>query len=95
GAYTEIHLKIRSSTPALVVPATSLMFRAEGLRAATVVNGRAKLLPVTPGRDFGNEVEILAGLSPDTEVIVSPPDSLIDREPVRVVPHQEAKGPEE
>ncbi|MBV9084496.1 MAG: efflux RND transporter periplasmic adaptor subunit [Acidobacteriaceae bacterium] len=95
GAYTEIHLKIRSSTPALVVPATSLMFRAEGLRAATVINNRAKLLAITPGRDFGNEVEVVAGLTPDTEVIVSPPDSLIDGEPVRVVPHRETKGPEE
>jgi hypothetical protein len=70
------------------VPSTALLFRAEGLRAATVVNGKAALLPVTLGRDLGTEVEVVAGLSRDADVIVNPPDSLVDGEPVRVVSPQ-------
>ncbi len=85
GSYTEVHLKVRPRSPALMVPPTSLLFRSDGLRAATVVNGHASLLPVTLGRDFGNEVEVVAGLTPQTTLIVSPPDSLVNGEAVRIV----------
>lgn len=89
GAYTQVHLKVTSKQPALVVPSTSLVFRSEGLRCATVADGRAQLVPVTLGRDFGTEVEVLAGLTADSSVIVNPPDSLIGGEAVRAVAHPE------
>jgi RND family efflux transporter MFP subunit len=95
GAYTEVHLRIDSKTPALLVPSTALIFRAEGLRAATVVGNRASLVPVTLGRDFGNEVEVIAGISPETSLIVSPPDSLVDGETVRIASAQPAKAAED
>jgi RND family efflux transporter MFP subunit len=95
GAYTEVHFKMKSEAPTLLVPSTVLVFRSEGLRAATVVGNRVALVPVTLGRDFGNEVEIVAGLRPDSVLIVSPPDSLVDGETVRIVTHQEVKAPEE
>ena len=86
GAYTEAHFKVSSREPALLVPPTALIFRSQGLRAATVVNNnRAALIPVTLGRDFGNQVEVVAGMSEDSVVIVNPPDSLMDGEAVRVV----------
>jgi hypothetical protein len=43
------------------------------------------MVHVTPGRDFGNTVEILAGLTPGQEIVPIPPDSLADGEEVRVV----------
>lgn len=92
GAYAEVHLKVNSKQPALLVPPTGLIFRAEGLRAATVVGNRAALVPVTLGRDFGTEVEVVAGLSPDSLVIVSPPDSLVDGELVRVAAPAQPKS---
>ncbi len=86
GAYTEVHFKIRSNGSTLIIPSTSLVFRSEGLRVPLVVNGnRAKLQPVTLGRDFGNTVEVLSGLPDDALVIADPPDSLVDGEIVRVV----------
>lgn len=87
GAYTQVHLKVTSSQPALIVPSTSLVFRSEGLRCATVVNGHAHLIRVTLGRDYGTEVEVIAGLNADSNVIVNPPDSLVDGEAVRPVAH--------
>ena len=87
GAYTEVHFKVKSPNPGLLIPSESLMFRAEGLRVPVIVNGNhAALLPVTLGRDFGNTVEVLTGLSPDSLVIENPPDSLVDGEVVRIVP---------
>ena len=86
GAYTEIHLRVKSSTPALLIPATSLIFRSQGLRVPVVENGnRVHLIPVTLGKDFGNSVEVLAGLSADASVVANPPDSLVDGETIRIV----------
>ncbi len=86
GAYAEVHLHLPSGAPALLVPVSALMFRAEGARVATVGPGnRAALVPVTLGRDFGTKVELLSGLSPGTPVIDSPPDSLTDGQEVRIV----------
>lgn len=96
GAYTEIHLRVKSSAPALLIPATSLIFRSQGLRVPVVENGnRVHLLPVTLGKDFGNAVEVVAGLSADAAVVANPPDSLVDGEAVRIVPPAKAKEVEE
>jgi RND family efflux transporter MFP subunit len=85
GAYAEIHLKLSSSTSTFVLPVAALLFRSEGVRIATVKDGkRAELVQVTLGRDFGNEVEIVAGLKGDESVVVNPPDSLVSGETVRV-----------
>jgi hypothetical protein len=42
------------------------------------------LLPITIGRDFGDSLEILAGLQPHDQLILNPPDSLISGTPVKV-----------
>jgi RND family efflux transporter MFP subunit len=86
GAYTEVHFKIGSNVPTLLIPASALIFRSEGLRVAMIANGNhAALIPVVLGRDFGNEVEVLSGLSENASVVLTPPDSLVDGQVVRVV----------
>ncbi len=91
NAYTEVHFKMKANTSTLVVPATSLVFRSEGLRVPVIKGGnRVAMVPVTLGRDFGNTVEVLSGLTADTQVVADPPDSLVDGETVRVVPKKVA-----
>ena len=85
GAFGQVHLKLENPTPALLVPVSALLFRSEGPRIATVAPGnKVLLLPVVIGRDFGTQIEITSGLTPDASVIDSPPDSLVDGEEVRV-----------
>ena len=84
GAYAEVHLKLPAATSTVIIPVTSLIFRSEGLRVAVVRQGRAALLPITLGRDFGTEVEVVSGLAADEAVITNPPDSLVEGEEVRV-----------
>jgi len=84
GAYAEVHLKLPAAKSTVIIPVTSLIFRSEGLRVAVVRQGRAAMLPITLGRDFGTEVEVVAGLREDEAVITNPPDSLVDGEEVRV-----------
>jgi hypothetical protein len=96
GAFTQIHFKIKSNNPTLLIPSASLIFRAKGLRVAVLGDGnRARLLPVALGRDFGNTVEVITGLTENASIIANPPDSLVDGEVVRVVSSKAAQEVEE
>jgi RND family efflux transporter MFP subunit len=93
GGLTEVHIKLPATSPSVRLPASALLFRAEGLRVATLEsNGHAVLHPVTMGRDFGKEVEILNGIEAGQSVILNPPDSLVSDEPVRVAEDKTANG---
>ncbi len=86
GAYTEVHLKVPSGVPALILPVSALIFRSDGLQVGTVQDGnRAALTKITLGRDMGSEVEVVSGVTASDLVIANPPDSLISGETVRVV----------
>jgi RND family efflux transporter MFP subunit len=85
GAYTQVHFKIKAQGPSFVVPVSTLIFREEGLKIGTVVNGnQAKLVPVVIGQDDGRTVQIISGLDQNSKVIQEPPDSLVDGEIVHV-----------
>jgi RND family efflux transporter MFP subunit len=77
GAYVQVHLQLPADAQSLTVPSSSLIFRREGLQVAVVRNNIAELVRVTPGHDFGDSMEILAGLQRNDNVILSPSDSLI------------------
>lgn len=95
GAYTQVHFKMDNTRPSLILPVPALMFRSEGLRVATVVGNKVKLLPITIGQDDGRTVQVIAGLQSDDEVIQNPPDSIIDGEVVHVIqPGQQQGGGE-
>ena len=92
GAYTEVHLKVPGQTSSYLVPVSTLIFRSQGLQLAVVNNGNVALTPVTPGRDFGEQIEIVSGLKGDESVIVSPPDSIVNGQKVQVVQTAAAAG---
>jgi RND family efflux transporter MFP subunit len=85
GSYAQVHFKLDNAQPTLIIPVPTLIFRSQGLQVATVVDGKAKLVPITIGRDDGRVVEVSEGLQPDDEVIQNPPDSIINNEVVHVV----------
>ncbi len=86
GAYVQVHLKTPNPVSAFVIPVSALIFRSEGLQIGVVQNdGTAKLVPITLGKDFGNEVEVVTGLNGGEQVIINPPDSIVDGEQVKIV----------
>lgn len=85
GSYAEVHLKIVAGNSTFLLPVSSLIFRDEKLQVAVVKNGTATLKDVTPGHDLGDQIEIVAGLKPDDQVIVNPADSLVTGQSVKVV----------
>jgi RND family efflux transporter MFP subunit len=92
GSYAQVHFKLGNAQPTLIIPVPALIFRAQGLQVGTVVNNKAKLVPIVIGQDDGKVVQVTQGLRADDEVIQSPPDSLIDGEAVNVVSAQQ-EGP--
>jgi len=93
GAYAAVHLKLPGNVSTFTIPVNTLLFRSEGLRVAAVKDNRAELIPVTLGRDFGSDVEVLVGLNGEENLIMNPPDSLVSGEQVRLAPNAApAKG---
>lgn len=85
GSYAEVHLAVPTQASTLLLPVNTLIFRSEGLHVATVKDGKVALTSVTPGHDFGNQIEIVAGLKPTDQVIVNPPDSIVSGQGVQIV----------
>ena len=93
GSYAEVRFKLPAAASTYRLPVNALMFRSEGLRVAVVTNAdTVTITPVTVGRDFGTEVEIVSGLNKDDRVIVNPPDSLEQGQVVRIAKPASAKN---
>src|ERR1700728_75502 len=84
GSYVQVHLKLPEGAQSLVVPANALLFRKEGLQVGVVRDGKAELVRVTPGHDYGDSMEIVSGLQQTDNVILSPSDSLTSGTPVQI-----------
>jgi len=77
-SYGEVRFEESMANPALSLPSNTLLFRAEGLQVAVVSsNGVVALRKVQVGRDFGQTVEIIGGVTPADRVITNPSDSLL------------------
>jgi multidrug efflux system membrane fusion protein len=94
GAYAQVHFAAKVNAPRLTVPINTLLFRAEGPRAAVVgADNKVQLKSVTIGRDYGSAVEVVSGLSADDQIIVNPADSLEDGQAVNISkPGQNPQG---
>jgi len=84
GAYVFVHFKFPSTTGSVTVPANTLLFRSEGPRVGVVRDGKAALVPITIGHDYGTTLEVVSGLKPEDQVILDPSDSLTDGMPVQI-----------
>lgn len=85
GALAQVHFKAPAVGQTFIVPASALIFRHEGLRIGTLIDGNvAHLIPITIGQDDGATVMVIAGLTANDEVIQDPPDSIIEGEKLYV-----------
>jgi RND family efflux transporter MFP subunit len=85
GSYAEVHLKIPVKVATYLIPVNALIFRSEKLQVGIVRDGKAALTDITPGHDFGAEIEIVGGLKANDQIIMNPPDSLVSGQPVQIV----------
>jgi RND family efflux transporter MFP subunit len=85
GSYAEVHLKVPTQASTFLLPVNTLIFRSQGLQVGVVNDGKVALTTVTPGHDFGNQIEIVSGLKATDQVIINPPDSVVSGQPVQIV----------
>jgi len=85
GSYAEVHVKVPSENSTFLIPVNTLIFRSENLQVGVVKDGKVTITDVTPGHDLGEEIEIVAGLKADDNVVVNPPDSLVTGQAVKIV----------
>jgi hypothetical protein len=78
-------LKVPTQASTFLLPTNTLLFRSEGLQVGVVNDGTVALAAVTPGHDFGNQIEIVAGLKANDHVIINPPDSIVSGQKVQIV----------
>ena len=85
GSFAEVRLRVPSRNSTFLLPVNTLLFRTEKLQVGVVKDGKVTITDVTPGHDLGAEIEIVAGLKPDDQVVINPPDSLITGQEVQIV----------
>jgi RND family efflux transporter MFP subunit len=91
GAYANVHFQLPLNVVPLVLPASTILFQAEGPQVGMVNSqNQVELRKVTLGHDFGDTVEILTGVRPADAMIANPPDYLTSGMRVAV---QSSSGP--
>jgi multidrug efflux system membrane fusion protein len=77
GSYVRVKLTVGRSSAPVVIPAAALVTRKEGQRVLVLGAGNAvQPRTVVTGRDLGEEIEVLDGLTGNERVVLSPPDDL-------------------
>ena len=85
GTYCQVHFQMPSDPNMVRVPATALVPGDKGAQVAVLGDGdKVVLKSIQLGRDFGDNLEVTAGLSPSDRVIDSPPETLQNGDVVRI-----------
>lgn len=86
GSFAQLRFLNSVITPTLTLPASTLLFRSDGVMAGAVdAEGKVSLRQLKLGRDFGQSMEVLDGIAATDRLIVNPPDLLINGQTVRVI----------
>jgi RND family efflux transporter MFP subunit len=87
GTYCQVQFQLATDPNLLRLPATALLPVNQGVKVAILgADGKVELKPVQLGRDLGDSVEVVAGLSPSDRVIDSPPETLQSGDAVQLAP---------
>ena len=85
GSFADVELVGSRANPPIVVPASALVFRADGAQLAVVrPDNTVHLQKVSVGRDYGDRLEIVSGVDEGTTIIAVAGDTA--REGAKVAP---------
>lgn len=86
GSFEQVKFAVSKPQNTLTLPTGSVIFGAEGPHVAVVLtNDRIEMRSVRLGRNYGQVIEILAGVEPHQRVVLNPPESLMPGTVVSVV----------
>src|SRR6202047_1310103 len=85
GSYCNVHFELPTDANLVTIPSTALVTGNQGTQVATLdSNNKVVLKKVQLGRDLGDSVEIIAGLTPSDRIINNPPETLAAGDTVRL-----------
>ena len=85
GTYCQVQFQLPGDPNLVQVPATALISGDHGAQVAVLGDGdKVVMKPIQVGRDFGDSVEVVAGLTASDRVIDSPPETLQTGEQVQL-----------
>jgi RND family efflux transporter MFP subunit len=85
GEYAQVHFDSKVTGEHLSVPNNALLFRTAGTLVAVVdSSNKIELRKLTIGRDLGNSVEVVSGITAHDAFVINPPDSLDEGEEVKL-----------
>jgi RND family efflux transporter MFP subunit len=85
GAYCKVYFQLPNDPNMVRIPATALMPVNRGTQVAVLGDdNKVVLKSVKIGRDFGDSVEVTAGLGPQDRVIDNPPETLQNGDTVQL-----------
>jgi RND family efflux transporter MFP subunit len=85
GSYCNVHFEVPTPANLVTIPSTALVTGNQDTQVATLDgNNKVVLKSVQLGRDLGDSVEVIAGLTPSDRIINSPPETLVAGDAVRV-----------
>jgi RND family efflux transporter MFP subunit len=86
GVYCTVELKVPRQSPALIVPASAIIFNQNGMQVAVAENGVAHLHKIAITTDYGTGAEVNAGVKDGDQIILQPPVNLADGDKVQIIP---------
>jgi len=93
GMYAQVDLNLPRKDPPLLMPSDTLVVRPEGTLVAVLgPENVVHFQRITVGRDFGDRIEVLSGLTEGQKVIVNPNDSVQEGVKVRPIAAPEGVG---
>src|SRR5216684_4428931 len=85
GSYCNVHFEVPTPANLVTIPSTALVTGNQDTQVATLDgNNKVVLKSVQLGRDLGDSVEVIAGLTPSDRIINNPPETLVAGDAVRV-----------
>jgi len=85
GMYVEVKFDMVRATPPFLIPTSALIVRADAQYVAVVDKGSViRFQKVGLGRDYGREIEIVAGLEGNETIVSNPTDDV--REGAKIEP---------
>lgn len=86
GMYgTAIFGSKNASTEILIIPRTAFVGSVADNKVFVVKNGKSVETKVVSGRNFGNNIEIISGINPNDQVIISGQINLLDQTAIEVI----------
>src|ERR1700676_3259684 len=85
GSYCNVHFELPTDASLVKLPSTALVTGNQGTQVATLDgDNQVVLKKVQLGRDLGDSVEVIAGLTPSDRIINNPPETLAAGDTVRL-----------